>query len=401
MTGQQSPKEAAAAYDDAVVQTVGKDAHRLAADGRHPRPDGRRGARRAPRLPSGSPPSEPSPHPEGTQRVQHPPRADAVGARCAEAHRSAGPAQAATPAQRQPSRARSLPAVVLLVVFLLGPVISSFYGSFTNSALTGAGAADQQFVGFENYVELFQDPDFPKSVILTVVFLFASAVVGQNVLGLGLALLMRSANKVVRSIVGTFVVAAWVLPEIVAVVRRVRVLQRRGHAQHVPVVVRHQRRELALHVPDARGHPREHLARDRLLDARLLGRRAGGAPRRSPSRPRSTAPTGWQRLVYITLPVIRRSISTNLMLTTLQTLSVFTLIYVMTGGGPGTNSLDPADPGLPGGVQVLAARLRDRDRDHHCSWSARSSRSSTSRRSSRRWTDGITATVPRPTSPAR
>jgi multiple sugar transport system permease protein len=48
--------------------------------------------------------------------------------------------------------------------------------------------------------------------------------------------------------------------------------------------------------------------------------------------------TGWQRLIYITLPVIRRSISTNLMLTTLQTLSVFTLIFVMTGGGPGTNS---------------------------------------------------------------
>jgi multiple sugar transport system permease protein len=47
---------------------------------------------------------------------------------------------------------------------------------------------------------------------------------------------------------------------------------------------------------------------------------------------------GWQRLVFITVPMIRRSISTNLMLTTLQTLSVFTLIFVMTGGGPGTNS---------------------------------------------------------------
>ena len=36
--------------------------------------------------------------------------------------------------------------------------------------------------------------------------------------------------------------------------------------------------------------------------------------------------------------MIRRSISTNLMLTTLQTLGVFTLIWVMTGGGPGTSS---------------------------------------------------------------
>ncbi|HEV7185435.1 MAG TPA: sugar ABC transporter permease, partial [Leifsonia sp.] len=36
--------------------------------------------------------------------------------------------------------------------------------------------------------------------------------------------------------------------------------------------------------------------------------------------------------------VIRSSISVNLMLTTLQTLSVFTLIYVMTAGGPGISS---------------------------------------------------------------
>ena len=46
----------------------------------------------------------------------------------------------------------------------------------------------------------------------------------------------------------------------------------------------------------------------------------------------------FQRFFRITLPMIRRSISTNLMLTTLQTLGVFTLIWVMTGGGPGTAS---------------------------------------------------------------
>jgi multiple sugar transport system permease protein len=40
----------------------------------------------------------------------------------------------------------------------------------------------------------------------------------------------------------------------------------------------------------------------------------------------------------VTLPLIRRSIATNLMLITLQTLAVFTLIFVMTGGGPGTKS---------------------------------------------------------------
>ena len=48
--------------------------------------------------------------------------------------------------------------------------------------------------------------------------------------------------------------------------------------------------------------------------------------------------SGLKRLRYITLPMTRRRINTNLMLTTLQTLSAFTIIYVMTGGGPGTKS---------------------------------------------------------------
>jgi multiple sugar transport system permease protein len=45
-----------------------------------------------------------------------------------------------------------------------------------------------------------------------------------------------------------------------------------------------------------------------------------------------------QRMWHVTLPMIRRSIGTNLMLNTLQTLSVFGLIWAMTRGGPGNRS---------------------------------------------------------------
>lgn len=48
--------------------------------------------------------------------------------------------------------------------------------------------------------------------------------------------------------------------------------------------------------------------------------------------------SGPRRLWHITLPMIRRSIGTNLMLNTLQTLSVFGLIWAMTRGGPGRRS---------------------------------------------------------------
>src|SRR6201991_3224558 len=44
-------------------------------------------------------------------------------------------------------------------------------------------------------------------------------------------------------------------------------------------------------------------------------------------------------LTSITIPLVRRTIATNLMLITLQTLSVFGLIYTMTKGGPSNKSM--------------------------------------------------------------
>ena len=43
-----------------------------------------------------------------------------------------------------------------------------------------------------------------------------SAIIGQNVLGMVLALLMRSGYAVARALTSAFVIGAWVLPEIVA-----------------------------------------------------------------------------------------------------------------------------------------------------------------------------------------
>ena len=46
-----------------------------------------------------------------------------------------------------------------------------------------------------------------------------------------------------------------------------------------------------------------------------------------------------QDFFLIKLPIIKQTVVTNLMLITLQTLACFTLIYVMTAGGPGNKSM--------------------------------------------------------------
>lgn len=230
-----------------------------------------------------------------------------------------------------------LPALVLLAIFLLGPVISSFYGSLTNASLSGANASASSFVGFDNYVELFADPDFPKSVLLTLVLLVASAIVGQNVLGLGLALLMRSSNRLVRSLVGTFVVTSWVLPEIVASFAAYAFFNDTGTLNSMLAAVGIDGPNWLYTLPML-SIILANIWRGTAFSMLVYSAALQDVPQEITESAEVDGARGWQRLVFITIPMIRRSISTNLMLTTLQTLSVFTLIFVMTGGGPGTDS---------------------------------------------------------------
>ncbi|GAA2218085.1 sugar ABC transporter permease [Promicromonospora sukumoe] len=229
------------------------------------------------------------------------------------------------------------PAVVLLALFMLGPVVWSFYGSFTNAALTGPAALSPEWIGFDNYAALVGDPDFPKSLWLTVVFVFLSAVVGQNVMGIALAGLLRSAVKPVRSIASTIVVAAWVLPEIVAAFAAYAFFHSEGTLNTLLAGFGVTGPDWLYSTPML-AVILANIWRGTAFSMMVYSAALAEVPPELTEAAQLDGANGFQRLAFVTVPVIRRSISTNLMLTTLQTLSVFTLIYVMTGGGPGTDS---------------------------------------------------------------
>lgn len=230
-----------------------------------------------------------------------------------------------------------LPAMVLVAIFLLGPVIESFYGSFTNMALTGAAAQNTQFIGFQNYVQLFQSPDFLQSVWLTVLFLVGSAIIGQNILGLGLAMLMRRGNKIVSGIVGTLVITSWVMPEVVGAFCCYAFFNGGGTLNAILGVVGLKGPDWLYTLPMV-AVILANIWRGTAFSMMIYSAAITDVPEEVTESAEIDGASGWKRLIYITLPMIRRSISTNLMLTTLQTLSVFGLIYIMTAGGPGTAS---------------------------------------------------------------
>jgi multiple sugar transport system permease protein len=224
------------------------------------------------------------------------------------------------------------PSIVLLGLFVAGPILWCFYAAFTNSALSGIAARRPKFVGLDNFTTAFTSPDVAASLWLTVVFVLLSAVVGQNGLGILLAVFLQHRGKLLRGIVGTVVVAAWVLPEVVAAFAIYAFLNAQGTLNEVlgwfglgqnwlytapmlAVVLANIWRGTAFSMLVYQAALSE-VPSDLVEAAEVDG--AGPA----------------RRFWHVVLPVIRRTVVTNLMLITLQTLGVFGLIYVLTAGGP-------------------------------------------------------------------
>jgi multiple sugar transport system permease protein len=111
------------------------------------------------------------------------------------------------------------PAALLLALFFVGPALWALGSSFTNRALVGLDAANPRFVGLANYQHLLGDPDFAQVIINSIVFVVGSAIIGQFLLGLGLALLLDHAERrgfIATNLVYAVVLLAWVNPTIIA-----------------------------------------------------------------------------------------------------------------------------------------------------------------------------------------
>ncbi|AJP03881.1 amino acid ABC transporter permease [Streptomyces cyaneogriseus subsp. noncyanogenus] len=238
----------------------------------------------------------------------------------------------------RPTLARALPltpAVVLLLLFLAGPIAYCVYIAFTDLQLTGQ--AESSFVGLENFRTAFGDEGFRNAVWLTLVFTVVSSLVGQNTLGLALASLMQRASKPVRTLTGGIVITAWVLPEVVAGFLLYAFFRREGTLNAVLDALHLPRQNWLFTLPIL-AVSFANVWRGTAFSMLVYSAALQEIPREVTEAAQVDGAGGWRRLWHITLPMIRRSIGTNLMLNTLQTLSVFGLIWVMTRGGPGDKS---------------------------------------------------------------
>lgn len=229
------------------------------------------------------------------------------------------------------------PSWILLLIFFVGPMILTVIFSFSNLALTGANASQFQFIGFDNFVQMFQDPNFRISIWNTIVFVFFSAVIGQCFLGFLIAFLMREKNTAFRRVIGLIIIAAWVTPEVVVSFCWVAFLGETGTANWVlgllnmePVAWLFTFPMISVIIANVwRGTAFSMMVFQSALD---------DIPKEVEEAAVMDGASRWQIVTKITIPMVKGTIATNLMLVTLQTLGVFTLIYTMTGGGPGVST---------------------------------------------------------------
>ncbi|MEV6104743.1 sugar ABC transporter permease [Streptomyces sp. NPDC051940] len=227
------------------------------------------------------------------------------------------------------------PSLALLLLFLAGPIAYCVYIAFTDLQLSGQ--AESSFVGLENFRRAFSDDGFTNAVYLTLVFTLISSIAGQNTLGLALAGLMLRASKAVRTVTGAIVITAWVVPEVVAGFLLYAYFRRDGSLNEILDWL-HLPTQNWLFTWPILAVSFANIWRGTAFSMLVYSAALSEIPKEITEAAEVDGAGGWRRVWHVTLPMIRRSIGTNLMLNTLQTLSVFGLIWAMTRGGPGDRS---------------------------------------------------------------
>ncbi|WP_163580644.1 carbohydrate ABC transporter permease [Gracilibacillus saliphilus] len=232
-----------------------------------------------------------------------------------------------------------LPVFTMIIVIVFIPLITTIIYSFQSYRLTDPDA-QATFVGLSNYIEILQDSRFISSLITSLIYIIGS-VIGMLILGLITAQIANQAFKG-RSLFRASILLPWAVAPVVAaqswkfmfetdfgiinyVLEGIGIIERNipwlvssDHAMISVIVTNVWKTTPLLTLIIVSGL--QTISKELYESADIDG---AGA---------------WKKYYHITLPLIRPFIAMGLIFTTLQTINVIDIIYVMTGGGPGEST---------------------------------------------------------------
>jgi multiple sugar transport system permease protein len=255
----------------------------------------------------------------------------------APATSSAAPAAARRHSLTHPPRTGLLlvaPALLMIAVFVLAPLLFALGISFTDWPLIG----DVSFAGFANYVSIGTDAGFLRAVLYTLLYT-AVVTVPILVVGYAMAVLVRSRRRG-----ATLLRTVFFLPFVVGLTTLsfVTVLEAQPGSGALNIVLK------ALGLTDGTtawlvdGPLATGLVSVLViwgvsgLTMILLMSGMQAIPPEIYESADLDGATWWQQEWRITVPMLRRTIAMSLVISVIGSLLAFTQFYVLTNGGPGS-----------------------------------------------------------------
>jgi len=229
----------------------------------------------------------------------------------------------------------TFPALFFYILLFIIPVILNFGYSFTNWNAIKMTGETAKFIGFDNYIEIFQDSELLMVIVRTLIFA-AVTTVFKNVIGFLLALALNEGLKTKNILRAIFFLPAMLSPLIIGLIFG-SIFMKAGFANQLLTALGLEEltkawlttKSTALGTTMFVEIWRQvgfnmviYLAGLQLIDKSYYEAAAvDGANKR-------------QQLRYITLPRILPSLIINLLLALSQGLKAFDIVFVLTGGGP-------------------------------------------------------------------
>ena len=223
-----------------------------------------------------------------------------------------------------------LPTIVIFAVFMIYPILYSFYLSFTE--FTGG---TYNFVGLQNYIELFHDPVFYKALFNTFFYLIIQVPV---MISLALLLAVLIEQKFIRG-KGFFRMATF-LPTITSLVAYSLVFKvlfntNYGLINYVVELFGGEKIQWIYSAWPARASLIISI-NWRWVGYNMIILLAGiqAIPTEMYESASLDGANFWQQLFYITIPAIKPIILFTTITSTIGTLQLFDEPYILTQGGP-------------------------------------------------------------------
>lgn len=231
-----------------------------------------------------------------------------------------------------------LPALIIFAVFIVYPLIRGFGISFTN---WDGFSPDKAFVGISNYVHLFTDATFGKVMLNTFIYGVGSTIL-QQILGLGLALILRRPSRRSGFVRAVIYLPALVSPVIMGTMYYL-LFQYNGGALNDAIGVFGLDKVAWLSNTTVAILIIVLVNSLQFMGISMVIYLAGlqSIPAMYYEASTLDGAAGWKQFLHITAPLLWPAFTASVVLNLINGLKLFDVITVLTAGGPGysTNSV--------------------------------------------------------------